>query len=81
MLDINLQVDPKRDQDRRPQKHEPEERHWPSKRHAYFVAAAQQGNIRTEQGKKAERGRAEECQPNTCDLRGSLIPCLADEIR
>jgi len=30
---------------------------------------------------RAIRGGSEECQPNASDLRGGLIPCLADEIR
>jgi hypothetical protein len=32
-------------------------------------------------GQKTKRGCTEECQPNASDLRGGLVPCLADEIR
>jgi len=80
VLDINLQVGPERDQNGGSQQHKPGERHWPSQRHAYLFAA-QEGAVRTEQGQKTKCGRAQECQPNASDLRGGLIPCLANEIR
>ena len=81
MLDINLQVDPQHDEDRWAQQHETEERYRPGQRYIYLFTATQEGAIRTEQGKKAERGRAEERQPNANDLRVGLIDRLADEIR
>src|SRR6476660_5072966 len=52
----------------------------PAKRHVDPFTAAQKGAVRTEQRQQAERGRAEECQPNARDLRRGLIPGLADEI-
>jgi len=81
MLDVNLQVDPQHDEDRWTQQHEPEEGYWPGQWYVYLFTAAQEGAIRAEQGQKAERGRTEERQPNTGDLRVRLIDRLIYEIR
>src|SRR5262249_22179528 len=81
VIDIDLQVDPQHDQDRRSQQHEPEERHWSSQWHVYLFIAAQKSAVRTEQGQQAERGRTEKRQPNACDLLGCLIARLAEKVR
>ena len=81
MLDINLQVGPQHYEDRWTQQHEPEEGYRPNSRHVYLFTAAQEGAIRAEQGQEAERGSAEERQPNATDLRVGLIDRITDEIR
>jgi hypothetical protein len=76
VLDINLQIDPLDDHERRPQQHEAKERDRPRKGHVDLFAAAQQGAVWSEQRQKTERGCAEERQPDARNLRGGLVPRL-----
>jgi hypothetical protein len=46
----------------------------------YLFIATQEGAVRTEQGQKAERSRADECQSNANNLRGGVIARLADQV-
>ena len=81
MLDIDLQIDPQRDEDGGPKQEEAKEGDRSGERHVERYAADQERNVWRQEGEEAERDSANKGQQDPRNARSRLVLRLNNHLR